>query len=79
MSERPALEGVVALVIARSSDAIAYRKVLEARLAGLGARVAVRFGREVTHIVFRRDRATEREAEDAHLRELYNRSAKARG
>ncbi|KAK9845443.1 hypothetical protein WJX81_006533 [Elliptochloris bilobata] len=77
MAKQPALEGVVALVVARSSDAIDYRKVLEARLAGLGAGVAARFSREVTHVVFRRDRCTEREAEDAHLRELHERAAKA--
>ena len=142
MRDRLPMEGVVALVVARSGDAIDYRRVLQARLAGLGATVAGRFGREVTHIVFRsggsarsivpevckahsqlsvgcwcrlsavsgagcqcffvrqracrlrcskcitaaydtrvlrehrRDRSSEREAEDVHLRELYERVAK---
>lgn len=58
MRQRLPLEGVVALVVARSSDAIDYRRVLQARLAGLGATVAGRFGREVTHIVFRSGAST---------------------
>ncbi len=77
MAASAALAGVTALVVARSGDAVDYRRVLEARLASLGARVAQRLGREVTHVVFRRDCGAERAAEDAHLRELFERAARA--
>ncbi len=77
MAGSAALTGVTALVVARSGDAVDYRRVLEARLASLGARVAQRLGREVTHVVFRRDCGAERAAEDAHLRELFERAARA--
>ena len=71
MRQRLPLEGVIALVVARSSDAIDYRRVLQARLASLGAAVVARFGRDVTHIVFRSGVST-----SSHISVPFERTAK---
>lgn len=59
-------------------DAHLHQAVL-AKLKGLGARVAARLSKDVTHIIFQRKlQATlaERTAEDADLRSIYDKVAK---
>ena len=54
-------------------------QVLAQKLEGLGAKVATRLGKEVTHIVFQRQRNAEKqeqEAEDVELRGLFDKAAK---
>lgn len=56
-------------------------QVLAEKLESLGARVATRLGKEVTHIIFQRQRsadAQEQEAEDSELQLLYDKAAKVR-
>ena len=55
------------------------KQVLARKLEGLGARIAARLGKEVTHVVFQRQRNADRQeqqAEDWELRSLFERSAK---
>ena len=54
-------------------------KVLARKLEGMGARVVTRLGKEVTHIVFQRQRSADKEeqdADDVELRSLYDKAAK---
>jgi hypothetical protein len=49
-----ALEGVVALVSCRADGYLDPTPSIHAKLRGMGARVAARLGKDVTHIIFNR-------------------------
>lgn len=70
------LEGVVALVYAE----FASQTALTNKLRALGARVAGRFGKEVTHIIFQRrfqPSVQEKAKEEEDLRSIYDKLSKA--
>jgi hypothetical protein len=72
------LEGVTVLIVSYAS-ALNDKAALTLKLESLGARVAARFSKEVSHVVFRRRpqaSPAEREEEDCDLRSLYQRAAK---
>ena len=55
--------------------------MLTQKLEKLGARVAARLGKEITHIIFQRQRGSdkqEQDLEDIELRSLHDRAAKVR-
>lgn len=73
-----ALAGVVAYVSCNYNE---QRLALVSRLKSLGAQIASRLGKEVSHIVFSRGaklNADERVQEDAELRALFDRARKVR-
>ena len=73
------LEGVVAFVLSHAAGALDDKAALTQKLESLGARIAARFSREVSHVVFRRKaQATpaEKEEEECDLRSLFTRAAK---
>lgn len=75
------LDDVVALVVSRPLGPVNTKQVLTERLQSLGAKIAGRLSKEVTHIIFQRQRfadADEHSAEDSDLRALYDRTAKVR-
>ena len=73
------LHGVVVLVVSHAAGAVNDKAALSQKLQSLGARVAARLSKGVSHVVFRRrPHATpqQREEEDCDLRSLYARAAK---
>lgn len=73
------LEDVVALVISRFLGPVDTKQALSHKLEGLGAKLVSRLGKEVTHIIFMRQRtadAQEQAAEDSELRALYGKTSK---
>lgn len=80
-SEAAALDGVVAFMCARADGNTYVQEALLAKLRALGARVAARLGRDVTHVLFQPrlcPSAEEKKAEDTELRAVYERIDKAR-
>jgi glutamate/tyrosine decarboxylase-like PLP-dependent enzyme len=76
-----ALDGVVAFMCARPDGNTYVQEALLEQLRALGARVAARLGRDVTHVVFQPrlcPSAEEKKAEDTELRAVYERIDKAR-
>jgi hypothetical protein len=76
MAEPQALAGCVAYVACNDAN---QRLALVSRLRGLGAQVAARLGREVSHCVFVRaavPTAEQKTQEDAELRSLFDRARK---
>lgn len=73
-----ALSGVVAYV---ACDQVEQRLALVSRLRGLGAQIAPRMGREVSHIIFPRLAgltAEQKTLEDGELRTLFDKARKVR-
>ena len=73
------LEGVVVFILSHAAGALDDKAALTQKLETQSARVAARFSREVSHVVFRRKAqatAAEKEAEDNDLRSLFTRAAK---
>jgi len=71
-----ALDGVVALISCRADGYLDPTPSIHAKLRSMGARVATRLGKDVTHVIFNRrlnPSAQERNLEDADLRMLYDR------
>lgn len=73
------LEDVVAVVVSRPLGPANTKQAISQKLESLGARVATRLGKEVTHIIFQRQRNVDQQdqlAEDSELRGLYDKTAK---
>ena len=73
------LEEVVALVVSRPLGPIDTKQVLTGQLERLGAKVASRLSKDVTHVIFQHQRTSDAEqlaAQDHSLRELYEKSSK---
>ena len=71
------LEDAVVYVVSRPLGPVNTKHALTQKLESLGAKVASRWGKEVTHIVFMRQRTAgveEQLAEDSDLRALYEKS-----
>jgi len=65
--------------LAPSVGPVDTKQVLTRKLEGLGAKIAARLGKEVTHVVFQRQRNAdqqEQQAEDSELRTLFDKTAK---
>jgi len=61
------------------SGPVDTKQVLTKKLEGLGAKIAGRLGKEVTHVVFQRQRNADKQeqlAEDSELRNLFEKTAK---
>lgn len=73
------LSDVVALVISKPLGPVDTKAAITEKLLGLGARVASRLGKEVTHIIFQRLRSADPQellAEESELRAVYDKVSK---
>lgn len=79
-SEGPVLRDAVVLVL--HSDAVHNAKeAIKSRVQANGGRVALRLGKDVTHVVFERRRSqrpADKQAEQAAILDLYHRLDKVR-
>lgn len=69
----------MALVVSQPLGPVDSRAAISAKLELLGARIAHRLGKHVTHVVFQRVRNStpqERQAEESEIRNLYDKLAK---
>ena len=75
------LGDVVALVVSRPLGPVDTKQAISKKLESMGARVAHRVSKEVTHIIFHRQRAADEQqqlTENSELRSLYAKTAKVK-